>query len=335
MRRQARRSRYVRYLDDFPRIAARQLWDDTAASELRRRQGLRRSDEHQGHRALHADVHRPGRPRARPDVRLGNNGLRRRAVGPALDHDRHLARGARAGAAADHGRRSIPWYLLADSPEGQQKEQSLTAQRAAATAVHGRHPAGLRLRARPAHHAEVDREQPRHQGGDDPRGDRRGDQAPRRLRAALRQAVRGPKKVRVAGPFTVESLSPHRSLVVRRTGTESLSETEAAKDADAPNFEQSILDNLAKAGIQNGRRQERITFAAFETYAGEYIQAIGRASRRGGRRRAVADRDRDRPAVRHRQPVVREEGRARGDRRRGRRPALRSSASPSTRRSPA
>src|SRR5439155_10465014 len=82
------------------------------------------------------------------------------------------------------------------------------------------------------------------------------------------------KKVRVAGPLTVESLSPHRSLSFGAS-PESLSETEAAKDADAPNFEQSILDNLAKAGIQNGRRQERIAFAAFETYAGEYIQAVG------------------------------------------------------------
>jgi adenine-specific DNA-methyltransferase len=82
------------------------------------------------------------------------------------------------------------------------------------------------------------------------------------------------KKIRVAGPFTVESLSPHRSLSFGAS-PESLSETETAKEADAPTFEQSILDNLAKAGVQNGRRQERITFAAFETYAGEYIQAIG------------------------------------------------------------
>src|SRR5439155_3176763 len=82
------------------------------------------------------------------------------------------------------------------------------------------------------------------------------------------------KKVRVAGPFTVESLSPHRSLSFGAS-PEPLSETEAAKDTDAPNFEQSILDNLAKAGIQNDRREERIAFAAFETYAGEYIQAIG------------------------------------------------------------
>src|SRR5262249_43329891 len=88
-------------------------------------------------------------------------------------------------------------------------------------------------------------------------------------------------KVRVAGPFSVESLSPHRSLVFTgNAAQESLGETEAAKEADAPNFEQSILDNLAAAGIQNGRKDERIKFASFETYAGEYIQAVG--ERAGG-----------------------------------------------------
>jgi adenine-specific DNA-methyltransferase len=88
------------------------------------------------------------------------------------------------------------------------------------------------------------------------------------------------KKVRVAGPFTVESLSPHRSLAFGETG-ESRSEAEAAKEADAPSFEQSILDNLAKAGIQNGRRNERIEFESFETYAGEYFQAIGESETSG------------------------------------------------------
>ena len=83
-------------------------------------------------------------------------------------------------------------------------------------------------------------------------------------------------KVRVTGPFTVESLSPHRSLSFSGDpARESLSETEAAKDGDAPNFEQSVLDNLAVAGIQNGRRNERIKFVSFETYAGQYVQAVG------------------------------------------------------------
>lgn len=86
-------------------------------------------------------------------------------------------------------------------------------------------------------------------------------------------------KVRVTGRFTVESLSPHRSLAFAGSGgdadTESISETAAALDPESPTFEQTILDNLAKAGIQNGRRNERIEFASIESYAGNYVQAIG------------------------------------------------------------
>jgi adenine-specific DNA-methyltransferase len=90
------------------------------------------------------------------------------------------------------------------------------------------------------------------------------------------------RKVRVAGNFTVESLSPHRSLAFAETGEESqretISESSAATDAQAPNFEQSILDNLTKAGIQNGQRNERLTFASVSSYAGTYIQAVGERS---------------------------------------------------------
>ena len=45
----------------------------------------------------------PGRPRARPDVRLGHDRVRRRAVGAALDHDRHVPGRARARPAAADG----------------------------------------------------------------------------------------------------------------------------------------------------------------------------------------------------------------------------------------
>jgi len=85
--------------------------------------------------------------------------------------------------------------------------------------------------------------------------------------------------VRVSGPFTVESLSPHRSLAFAGgpdDGThESISEHLGAEQPDAPNFEQSILENLAKAGVQNGRKKERIKFESVEPYAGQFIQAVG------------------------------------------------------------
>ena len=87
------------------------------------------------------------------------------------------------------------------------------------------------------------------------------------------------KTVRVSGRFTVESLSPHRSLAfagsVDDSGRESASQRAAATDPDSPSFEQTILDNLGKAGIQNGRRAERITFSLLQAYAGSYLQAIG------------------------------------------------------------
>ncbi|MGI8722398.1 MAG: site-specific DNA-methyltransferase [Geodermatophilaceae bacterium] len=83
------------------------------------------------------------------------------------------------------------------------------------------------------------------------------------------------KTVRVTGPFTVESLSPHRALAFAgsepEANRETISESTAAAATEGPNFEQSILDNLAKAGIQNGRRNERIVLASLEAYAGSYI----------------------------------------------------------------
>lgn len=85
--------------------------------------------------------------------------------------------------------------------------------------------------------------------------------------------------VRVTGPFTVESLSPHRSLAFAGgpddAHRETISEQTGAQQPDAPTFEQSILDNLARAGVQNGRRDERIEFASTESYPGTFIQAMG------------------------------------------------------------
>ncbi|WP_286310776.1 site-specific DNA-methyltransferase [Agromyces mangrovi Wang et al. 2018] len=78
-------------------------------------------------------------------------------------------------------------------------------------------------------------------------------------------------RVRVSGPFTVESLSPHRSV--------SFSEADdlrpGSTDADTPSFEQSILTNLRAAGIQNGRKTERLVFESIESHPGAYMQAIG------------------------------------------------------------
>jgi len=172
-----------------------------------------------------------------------------------------------------------PWYLLADSPEGLRKQRSLSA-----TAVAQREFANDIRQGFVCDRVQHITLKSIAQNPDIKEGMTQAETDAAIKRHADFELLHDrpfedTKRVRVAGPFTVESLSPHRSLAFSGgPGAESLGETEAAKDADAPNFEQSILDNLAKAGIQNGRRSERVNFAVFETYAGEYIQAIGQRS---------------------------------------------------------
>jgi adenine-specific DNA-methyltransferase len=78
------------------------------------------------------------------------------------------------------------------------------------------------------------------------------------------------KKVRVSGPFTVESLSPHSAVVPIHSSSE-----KTGTEDDGSAFEKSIVDNLLKAGVQNGRKAERLLFESLTPYAGEYIQAEG------------------------------------------------------------
>ncbi|WP_235815616.1 site-specific DNA-methyltransferase [Cypionkella psychrotolerans] len=89
-------------------------------------------------------------------------------------------------------------------------------------------------------------------------------------------------KVRVAGPFTVESLSPHRTLAVD-WDDELIDTYEAAegkrKAAEAPrdftDFAHMILENLKAAGVQQAHREDRITFTALKGWPGNWIAAEG------------------------------------------------------------
>ena len=85
------------------------------------------------------------------------------------------------------------------------------------------------------------------------------------------QPLEDKSKVRVAGPFTVESLSPHRSV----SFDEADDLRPGATDVDTPSFEQSVLVNLRAAGIQNGRKAERLTFETLDAFPGAYVQAVG------------------------------------------------------------
>jgi adenine-specific DNA-methyltransferase len=81
------------------------------------------------------------------------------------------------------------------------------------------------------------------------------------------------KRIRVTGPFTVESLSPHRVLAADEERPKA--EIEAQKAAGVGQFETMILENLKKAGVQNTVKNERLKFDRLEPYAGEWLHAAG------------------------------------------------------------
>ena len=81
------------------------------------------------------------------------------------------------------------------------------------------------------------------------------------------------RRIRVTGPLTVESLSPHR--VIATDEERPTAEVEAQKEAGVGQFETMILENLKKAGVQNTIKNERLKFDWLEPYAGEWLHAEG------------------------------------------------------------
>ncbi|MDA8349352.1 MAG: site-specific DNA-methyltransferase [Pseudomonadota bacterium] len=84
------------------------------------------------------------------------------------------------------------------------------------------------------------------------------------------------KTVRVAGPFTVESLSPHRMLGVDENDEliDPL-KTGLGGARVGASFEQMILENLKVAGVQQAHKGDRIRFTALTGWPGSYICAEG------------------------------------------------------------
>lgn len=100
------------------------------------------------------------------------------------------------------------------------------------------------------------------------------------------QLYEDPKRIRVTGPFTVESLSPHRVLAPEVELPES--EARAQREAALGQFETMILENLKKAGVQNTKKNERLKFDRLEPYAGEWLHAEGEYTEKDGTVRRVA-----------------------------------------------
>lgn len=83
-------------------------------------------------------------------------------------------------------------------------------------------------------------------------------------------------KVRVAGPFTVESLSPHRVMDVDEND-ELIDPQQAGAEplADGDGFVEMILENLKTAGVQQAHKEDKIDFSSIKGWPGTYICAEG------------------------------------------------------------
>ena len=83
-------------------------------------------------------------------------------------------------------------------------------------------------------------------------------------------------KIRVAGPFTVESLSPHRNLAVDQNDELIDEMKNASKDSDiakvrepaATEFASIILDEIKRVGVQQASKEDHINFSSIIACSG-------------------------------------------------------------------
>jgi adenine-specific DNA-methyltransferase len=273
---------YVRYLDDFAAFPYNNLWDDTVTSGF-------------------AD---PKRYVVQTHPRVLERCVLMATDPGDLVLDPTCGSGTTAYVAEQWGRRWItidtsrvalalartrvmsaryPYYIMADSPEGQRRESE----------VSGQPPIG------------------------GPQGDiRKGFVYERVPHVTLKSIARNPdihegmtreeidaaiakhaetellydrpytdnKVVRVAGPFTVESLSPHWVVA---DAPEDHAPPVAVPVEESGRFVSMILDNLRRAGVQNTVKGERLELTTLEPFPGRWLHAKGEYLESGQPRRVA------------------------------------------------
>jgi adenine-specific DNA-methyltransferase len=178
---------------------------------------------------------------------------------------------------------TLPYYMLVDSPEGAKREAELTGIAMANSGFARDVRKGFVYKRAPHIMLKSISGNP----------DIREGMSRQEIDVAIRrhadtellydQPYEDTSRIRVTGPFTVESLSPHRIIApddesgaVRQTGR-----------ADG-SFEATILEHLKKAGVQNTFKGEGLRFDRLEPCAGTHIQASGEFTDAHGAVRRVA-----------------------------------------------
>jgi adenine-specific DNA-methyltransferase len=261
--------RYVRRLADFPFFEINQLWDDLAISgfadpkvyvvqtapEVIERCLLMTTD--------------PGDLVLDPTCGSGTTAYVAEQWGRrwiTIDTSRVALALARTRLMAA----KYPYYLMADTPEGQRKEAELTGAPPIGSTegdirkgfVYERVPhVTLKSIAQNPEiregmtRAEIDAAIARHADTE----------------ILYDRPYTDNKVVRVAGPFTVESLSPHRVVA---DGPEDLVNAPAPIE-DSGRFVETILDNLRASGVDNRTKGERLRFETLDPFPGRFLQATG------------------------------------------------------------
>ena len=235
----------------------------------------------------------------------------------------------------------FPYYILADSPEGQQKEARISRKACSTEPSYGRIRQGFVYRRVPhimlrhiAHNAEIDVIWEQYQQTLEPLREKLNarletgweeweippdpedswDQEARKLhgewwkaRIARQKEIdasiaanapfeylydkpyENKRTARVAGPFTVESLSPHRELgvgaddeLLQHAGEE----PPKTNGGERQDFAAMILDHLRTAGVQQAQRSDRIDFTALTGWPGNNVCAMGQYMEKNRVRRA-------------------------------------------------
>jgi adenine-specific DNA-methyltransferase len=178
-----------------------------------------------------------------------------------------------------------PYYLLADSPEGLNKEAEVTGQKPPPYETANDIRKGFVCKRVPHVSLKSIANNP------DIRQDMTRVQIDRAIARHAETQILYDKPyesmecVRVSGPFTVESLSPHRVLSTEQETPRA--ELDGAKESTI-DFATMVLDNLKKAGVQNTVKNERLKFDTLEPFAGAWLHATGTSTGADGKAIRVA-----------------------------------------------
>ncbi|MFI0000380.1 site-specific DNA-methyltransferase [Streptomyces globisporus] len=263
--------RYVRYFDDFPAFPRTNLWDDTTTAGFGAEKiYVVQTNTKVIERCMLMSTD-PGDLILDPTCGSGTSAYVAEQWGRrwiTIDTSRvavALARHRLMGA-------KYPSYLLADSPEGKAKEAAISQQPLDRSS--SRHDVRRGFVYERVPHITLKSIA----NNSDIREGMTRDQIEKAIKKYAEfetlydRPYENKKALRVAGTFTVESLSPHRVLSEQEVPA---SEKAAEMMPSGASYEETILEHVKKAGVQNGYRNERLEFDSVEPVSGRILTAVG------------------------------------------------------------